>query len=150
MLPLKKALGFSRNIPAVKMFFALGGEAVAKPFLQRLGLLGIKNDIEYGYPLALGAGEVSMLELANAYTHLSNATPGVMNPILEIKTNDGTIIYSKTAQKQENVIKPGIISLMWKILSDPANRLGVWTTKFNVKNLTYALKTGTSNVKTDK
>lgn len=35
-LPLKKALGFSRNIPAVKMFLALGGESVAKPFLQNL------------------------------------------------------------------------------------------------------------------
>lgn len=150
LLPLKKALGFSRNIPAVKMFFALGGESVAKPFLQKLGLMGIKNDIEYGYPLALGAGEVSMLELANAYSHLSTPTPGVMNPILEIKTTDGSIIYTKEVAQQENVIKPGIISLMWKILSDPSNRLGVWTTKFNVRNLTYALKTGTSNVKTDK
>jgi penicillin binding protein len=46
-LPLKKALGFSRNIPAVKMFFALGGESVAKPFLQKLGLSGVKNEIEY-------------------------------------------------------------------------------------------------------
>ena len=47
MLPLKKALGFSRNIPAVKMFFAVGGEAVVKPYLQSLGLSGIKNTIEY-------------------------------------------------------------------------------------------------------
>jgi len=53
MLPLKKALGFSRNIPAVKMFFAVGGEDVVKPFLQSLGLSGIKNNISYGYPLAL-------------------------------------------------------------------------------------------------
>lgn len=150
LLPLKKALGFSRNIPAVKMFFAVGGEAVVKPYLQSLGLSGIQNTIEYGYPLALGAGEVSMLELANAYSHLSTSTPAIMDPILEIKTSSGKLLYTKEVKKQNNIIKPGILTLMWKILSDPANRLGFWTTKFNVKGLTYALKTGTSNVKTDK
>lgn len=149
-LPLQKALGYSRNIPAVKMFFAVGGETVVKPFLQKLGLSGIKNEIEYWYPLALGAGEVSMLELAGAYNHLSTPTPALLNPILEIRANDGTIIYQKTVQTQENIIKPGVISLMWQILSNPANRIWAWTTKFNVRGLTYALKTGTSNVKTDK
>lgn len=149
-LPLKKALGFSRNIPAVKMFLALGGESVAKPFLQNLWLSGVKNEIEYGYPLSLWAAEVSMLELAGAYTHLSTSTPAKLNPILEIKSSDGTILYTKTPEIQQNVINPGIISLMWKILSDPANRIGAWATKFNVKGLTYALKTGTSNVRTEK
>jgi membrane peptidoglycan carboxypeptidase len=38
MLPLKYALGHSRNIPAAKTFIALGGEVVAKPFLKSLGL----------------------------------------------------------------------------------------------------------------
>lgn len=36
LLPLKKALGHSRNIPAAKVFTALGGEVVAKPFLKSL------------------------------------------------------------------------------------------------------------------
>jgi membrane carboxypeptidase/penicillin-binding protein PbpC len=36
MLPLKRALGHSRNIPATKTFLALGGEPVAKPYLQKL------------------------------------------------------------------------------------------------------------------
>lgn len=82
-----------------------------------------------------------MLELANAYSHLSTPTPAFINPILEIKTNDGTLIYQKTVKTQENIIKPGIITLMWNILSDPNNRLGAWVTKFNVRGLTYALKT---------
>ncbi|MDO4713199.1 MAG: hypothetical protein Q4B28_00615 [bacterium] len=115
------------------MFFALGGEEVAKPFLQKLGLKGIKNEIEYGYPLSLGAGEVSMLELAGAYTHLSTQNPAELNPILEIKANDGSIIYQKQVKNQDNIIKPGIIYAMWKILSDPSNRIGVWASKFNIK-----------------
>jgi penicillin-binding protein 1C len=36
LLPLKRALGHSRNVPASKTFLALGGEVVAKPFLQKL------------------------------------------------------------------------------------------------------------------
>ena len=74
-----------------------------------------------------------MIELAGAYQHLSTATPAQINPILEIKANDGSIIYKKTPVVQENVIKSGIITLMWHILSEPSNRIGAWATKFNVK-----------------
>lgn len=151
MLPLKKALGHSRNIPAAKVITALGGEVVAKPFLKSLGLSWISDNVEYGYPLALGAAEVTMLEFANAYTHLTTSTPAVINPILEIRSRDGSLLYQKTGQHlQAQVIKPGIISLIWKILSDPANRIPWWENKFTVSGLKYALKTGTSNAKTDK
>ena len=64
-----------------------------------------------------------MIELAGAYQHLSTATPAQINPILEIKANDGSIIYKKTPVVHENVIKPGIITLMWHILSEPSNRI---------------------------
>ena len=150
LLPLKKALWFSRNIPAIKLFLAIGWEEVVKPYLQSLGLSWIKNNIEYGYPLVLGAWEVSMLEMAEAYSNLSTETPAKLNPILEIKSSSGEILYKKEVEKKENIIKPGVLTLMWKILADPSNRIGSWATKFNVKGLTYALKTGTSNVKTDK
>ncbi|MEI6672420.1 MAG: hypothetical protein WCL02_03545 [bacterium] len=53
MLPLKKALGHSRNIPSAKVITALGGEVVVKPFLKSLGLSGISDNVEYGYTLAL-------------------------------------------------------------------------------------------------
>jgi len=36
--------------------------------------------------------------------HLSNPTPGVINPILSIKTNDGSLIYEKKNETQEEVI----------------------------------------------
>ena len=151
MLPLKKALGHSRNIPAAKVITALGGEVVAKPFLKKLGLDSLSDNVEYGYPLALGAGEVTMLEFANAYSHLTTSTPAVINPILEVRSRDGSILYQKTGEKlQDEVIKPGIISLIRKILADPANRIPGWETKFNVSGLKYALKTWTSNAKTDR
>ncbi|MEI7919774.1 MAG: penicillin-binding transpeptidase domain-containing protein [bacterium] len=92
-----------------------------------------------------------MLDFANAYAHLTTPTPAVINPILEITSRDGSILYQRTGQNlQPEVIKPGIISLVWKILSDTANRIPGWENKFTVSGLKYALKTGTSNAKTDK
>lgn len=150
LLPARLALGNSRNIPSAKMFLALGGEEVAKPYLMSLGLSGIQKNIEYGYTLALGAGEVSMLELANAYMHLSTATPAIIDPILEIRSRDGSLIYQKKVIKQTEVVKSWIWYLVWKMLSEPANRLAGWVSKFNVAGLSLAIKTGTSNAKTDK
>ena len=151
MLPLKKALGHSRNIPASKMITALGGELAVKPFLKQLGLSWISDNIEYGYTLALGAAEVSMLELTNAYSHLSTDTPAVINPILEIRARDGSLIYQRTWEvAQPEVIKPGIRSLIWKILSDSSVRIIGRETKFNVPGISFGLKTGTSDVKTPK
>jgi len=67
----------------------------------------VSDDIEYGYTLALGAAEIPMLEMANAYSHLSTDTPGVINPILEIRARDGSLVYQKTGDiKQPEVINP--------------------------------------------
>ena len=67
----------------------------------------MSDNVEYGYTLALGAAEVTMLEMANAYAHLSTDTPAVINPILEIRSSDGSIIYQKTGEAlRDEVIKP--------------------------------------------
>lgn len=149
LLTLQKALGFSRNIPAIKMIEALGGEAVAKPFLQSIGFTSLSDKVEYGYPLAIGAGETPMLELANAYMHLSAAgKPGVIDPIMEIKSSNWSILYQKTGAMQKQVIPSGVTYLIWKILSDPNNMVPGWAEKYRVPGLSYARKTGTSNMKT--
>jgi len=83
-----------------------------------------------------------MLEFADAYTHLTTSTPAVINPILEVRSRDGSILYQKTGLNlQKEVIKPGIVSLIWRILSDTANRIPGWENKFTVSGLKYALKT---------
>lgn len=150
LLPLKYALAHSRNIPATKMILALWGEAIAKPFLRDLWLVWVKDTVEYWYTLALWAAEVTMLDLANAYTHLSINEPAEINPILEIRSRDGSLIYQKEEKKQKEVIPSGVRYLLWNILSDPANRLPWWISRFNVQGLSLALKTGTSNVKTER
>jgi hypothetical protein len=74
-----------------------------------------------------------MLNLTNAYMHLSTSKPAEINPILEIRSRDGSLIYEKEIKEQKEVIAPGIKSLMRKILSEPANRLAGWVSKFNIQ-----------------
>ncbi len=150
ILPLKKALSYSRNIPATKMITALWWQDVALPFLGDLWFDSLDQDGDYGYPLALWAWEVPMLELANAYTHLSTNKPWVINPILEITTHDGSLLYEKEEEKQTQTIAAGIAYLMRSILSDPANMPPEWVAKYAVRGLQLWLKSGTSNMKTPK
>jgi len=149
LMSLKAALWHSRNIPAIKMFIAEWWEDVVKPFLQKLGL-PLSNEINYWYPLAIWAAEVSLLEFASAYSYLTTETPAELNPILEITSADWSVLYKKEVVEKEDLIPAGVRYLIWKILSDPNNRLAGWVNKFNVSWLVYALKTWTSNMKTEK
>ncbi|WP_084449027.1 penicillin-binding protein 1C [Picosynechococcus sp. PCC 7117] len=69
---VRLALGNSLNIPAVRVLEKVGVEA----FLQRLHQLGFQHLTEapdyYGLGLTLGSGEVTLMELANAYRTLAN------------------------------------------------------------------------------
>ena len=149
LLPLKTALWHSRNIPAIKMFIAEWWEEVVKPFLKSLGL-PLVDDMNYWYPLAIWAAEISLLEFAGAYRYLTTETPAEINPILEITSADWSVIYKKEVKESEDLIPAWVRYLIWKILSEPGNRLAGWVNKFNVSGLTYALKTWTSNMKTEK
>ena len=76
---VRTALGASLNVPAVRTLVLVGEER----FLQRLrdlGLATLKEDADfYGYALALGGGEVTLLDLANAYRTLANG--GLLKPV---------------------------------------------------------------------
>jgi penicillin-binding protein 1C len=68
----RMALGGSLNVPAVKTLVRLGPDL----FHQRLGLAGFRSLKQsgdwYGYSLALGSADVSLLMLANGYRTLAN------------------------------------------------------------------------------
>lgn len=117
--------------------------------MKKIGLASLSDTVEYGYPMALGAGEVTMLELADAYTQLSRQGERVaINPILEIRSSDGSILYEKEVVTEESVITPGAASLIREILSNTANMPSTWVNMFSVRGLKLAIKSGTSDVKT--
>jgi len=68
----RMALGGSLNVPAVRTLVRLGPDA----FRDRLHAFGFKSLTEsgdyYGFSLALGSADVSLLMLANAYRTLAN------------------------------------------------------------------------------
>jgi penicillin-binding protein 1C len=67
-LRLREALGNSLNIPAVKTLKFVGGDVFMKR-LHAMGITSLTNHPEfYGDGLALGNGEVSLYEMAQAYT----------------------------------------------------------------------------------
>ncbi len=69
---VRAALGGSLNVPAVKTLVRIG----ADDFAERLRRFGFDSLIErgdwYGYSLALGSADISLLALANAFRTLAN------------------------------------------------------------------------------
>ena len=67
----RTALGASLNVPAVRTLVMVSPDAFARQ-LRAVGLPLKESGDYYGYSLALGSAEVSLLSLANAYRTLAN------------------------------------------------------------------------------
>lgn len=101
-VPVRTALACSYNIPAVKAAEQLGTTQLLS-FLQQLGLSTLNKSADfYGLGLALGNGEVKLLELTNAYATLGRGgiTKPVLlaqNPIVKLPGNTTRVIDEKAA-----------------------------------------------------
>lgn len=135
---VREALGNSLNIPGIKTIDFVG----VKNFhdhLHTLGFLSLDQGYNfYGEGLALGNGEVTLLELVQAYRVLANR--GEYRPIV---TN---LHRPQSARGTHRVLSPEIASLIANILSDKHARL----LEFGSGNLLdfpvmTAVKTGTSS-----
>jgi len=67
-IPLRRAVEQSRNIPAVKTLQAVGIEKGIE-YARRLGIAG---ELPPFLPIALGAGEATLLEMVGAYATFAN------------------------------------------------------------------------------
>ena len=75
---IREALASSYNVPAVEVAERVGGGALLRT-LHLAGFESLTRDAEhYGLGLALGNGDVTLLELANGYRGLANG--GVWSP----------------------------------------------------------------------
>ena len=94
-ITLRWALEESRNIPAIKMMETLGPKnvlAYAKRF-------GFEQDFPPYLPIALGAGDATLLEVTSAYTTFPNQ--GVrMKPfgVLSVMDRDGNLLEENRAE----------------------------------------------------
>lgn len=135
-ITLREALGNSLNIPAVLTIHYVGVE----PFLDTLHRLGFDSlsraSSVYDEGLALGNGEVTLLELAHAYSTLAGR--GQSRPLK-------FLMDDHTSARPENIYSAETSSIIGNILSDPRAR----TLEFgndSILNLPVrtAAKTGTS------
>ena len=137
-LRVREALGNSLNIPAVRAIQFVG---VAN-FLDCLRALEIRSLQQhpdfYGDGLALGNGEITLLELVRAYTVL--ARQGIYRPLA----------YSMTEESRQpetrRIFSAETASLIGNILSDPqARRLEFGNGSLLRFPVQTAVKTGTSS-----
>ena len=92
-IPLRRAVEQSRNIPAVKTLQAVGVEKGIE-YARKLGLAG---ELPPYLPIALGAGEATLMEMVGAYATFANQ--GLrMKPFLieRITDRDGNVIEQAT------------------------------------------------------
>jgi penicillin-binding protein 1C len=130
---VRTALGASLNVPAVRTLVMVSPDAFARQ-LRALGL-PLKNEGDYyGYSLALGSADVSLLSLTNAYRALANggrcsATSLVALPKPEFK----------------DCINPQASFIVSDILRDPMARARSFgTDSVLATRINAAVKTGTS------
>ncbi len=151
-LPLRMAFASSLNVPAVKVLSSYGVNKMAK-MGQDLGITTWGDPNRFGLSLTLGAVEVKMLDLAQAYSTFANYGEKVdINPILKIKDQQGEILYTNPCLKKgecpnEKVIDPEVAFLINDILSDnQARSLAFgYNSLLKIPDHQVAVKTGTSN-----
>jgi penicillin-binding protein 1C len=150
-LMLKNSLAESRNIPSIKLIYLTGIENVINT-ARSMGITTLKNAKYYGLPLALGSGEVKLLEITNAYSvFANNGIYKETTPILRIEDKNGNVLEEYKDSIGEQIMPDYVASAISKILSNnelraPSFGLG---SSMNVPGYTVAAKTGTTNENKD-
>ncbi len=143
---MRQALGSSLNVPAVAVAADLGPQTVLGA-LHRAGFESLDREPSYyGAAIALGDGEVSLLELAAAYSALARGgmwqEPVLVKRVLDASGADVPL----SDARQRRVFDEGTAYLVTSMLADPAARAPTFG-QAHVFDLGFALavKTGTSH-----
>ena len=144
------ALASSYNVPAVKV-----AELVTAPelleTLHAAGFQSLQQDAEhYGLGLVLGDGEVTLQELARAYSALARG--GVYRDLrfVEAAYDADGLALPLLAQREHRVFSQASAAIVADILADPAARAPAFGLDNALRfSFATAAKTGTSRAFTD-
>jgi 1A family penicillin-binding protein len=154
-LQMRFALGNSINIAAVKMLATVG----VKEMLTTAYDMGIstleptpENMRRLGLSVTLGGGEVSLLDMASAYSAFANTGLRVEpTAILKVTDKDGNVLEEVHPLPGRRVLSEGEAFIISNILSDNKSRLLTFGENNLLKftNREVAAKTGTTNNRRD-
>ena len=162
-MTMRAALANSYNIPAVQTLRLVGVENLLA-ILRRFGIDSLADDVsQYGLSLTLGGGEVTLIELTNAFAVFAN--DGDYVPVTSIRCvldSDERIVYeyaggcpggTATAESLRQDAKPSrvldarIAWLLSDILGDNAARSPAMDaySPLRTDGIASAVKTGTTD-----
>ncbi len=102
MTTVRRALGNSLNIPAVKALATVGVEQFMDQ-AKKLGISTWKDPANYGLSLTLGGGEVKMIDMAQAFGTLANQGVKVpLTPITKIENYKGEVLAEVDSQNRKD------------------------------------------------
>jgi len=140
LVTLRTALQKSLNSAAVQVAERIGYKRVAD-FAHRMGL----NGGIQGYPsIALGAFEVTPIELAGAYTAFANEGKRVEPHVVRRVETSGGVDVTTTKPQPREVLRPELAYLMTNLMEGVMNRGTAAGVRSRGFRLPAAGKTGTS------
>lgn len=148
---MRYALGNSYNIPAVKMLKANGLDAMIAT-ASAMGIKTFTDPDRYGLSLTLGGGEVTMLNMAEAFGVFANGGYKVpLVSVLEVKDSKGKVLEKYVPPSSpifgERVLPDGVSFIISHILQDNGARTAAFgpSSVLRVRNFPISVKTGTTN-----
>jgi penicillin-binding protein 1A len=151
-MPMAQALAESRNCASayiMKQIDGKGNEA-AKQFVDYLKKCNVQADLTAYPSIALGAVEISLFEMVQAYTMFPgagyNAQPFFIN---RIEDKNGNVLESFSPQRRKvinDITAYSVVSMMQGVISKGTGRSMY---SFDVKAQSIAGKTGTTNDNSD-
>ncbi len=142
---VRQSLASSLNIPAVLTLEKVGIPQTIH-LARRLGITSLGDPDEYDLSLALGGGQMSLLQLSNAYAAFANGgTFTGSRLLLDVQAADGSLVYTESRPTPVQVFDPRVAWLINDILSDDyARKVGFGENSTLKIERTAAVKTGTT------
>lgn len=147
---LRRSLGNSLNIPAVKALKIVGIDAMIAQG-DKMGVTTLKEAPYKGLAITLGGVEARLLDLTGAYAVFANK--GMFNkptPIIEVRNSKDELVYKPT-DPATRVLGEDVSFLISDILADDSSRVDAFGSHslLWIPEHTVAVKTGTTDSKRD-
>jgi penicillin-binding protein 1A len=102
-IPFKDVVAYSINTSTVRIAKDVG----YKKIIEVARRLGISTPLSNDLSIALGSGEVTLVDLTSAYATVANGGRAVRPyGVLSVRTRNGRLLYSHTKSRLQQVVKP--------------------------------------------